>query len=170
MSDSSAESPRVVTVAAGMEKTDRATPVRDGRHQALAVLIGNWINEGATVATADIPSVPIRTSDVYEWVPGGFFVVHTAFGKIGDTSVGGVSIIGVDGDAYDDTFYDSFGNTHRSRLVIDGDVHRWIGLDGRTRCTVTMTDGGMTQVAHHESSVDGVTWTASMDVVLRKCG
>jgi hypothetical protein len=58
------------------------------------VLIGNWINEGATVATAGIPSVPIRTSDVYEWVPGGFFVVHTAFGKIGDTSVGGVSIIG----------------------------------------------------------------------------
>ena len=110
MSDSSAESARVVTVAAGMEKTDRATPVRDGRHQALAVLIGNWINEGATVATADIPSVSIRTSDVYEWVPGGFFVVHTAFGKIGDTSVGGVSIIGVDGDAYDDTFYDSFGN------------------------------------------------------------
>ena len=170
MSDSSAESARVVTVAAGMEKTDRATPVRDGRHQALAVLIGNWINEGATVATADIPSAAIRTSDVYEWVPGGFFVVHTAFGKIGDTSVGGVSIIGVDGDAYDDTFYDSFGNAHRSRLEIDGDTHRWTGLDGRTRCTVTMTDGGITQVARHESSVDGVTWTPSMDVVLRKCG
>src|ERR1700722_8938041 len=170
MSDSSATSARVVSVASGMQQTDRATPARDARHEALAVLIGNWINEGTTVATADVPSVPIRTSDVYEWVRGGFFVVHTAVGKIGDTSVGGVSIIGVDGDAYDDTFYDSFGNAHRSRLEIDGDVHRWIGLDGGTRCTVTMTDGGMTQVAHHESSVDGVTWTPSMDVVLRKCG
>jgi hypothetical protein len=168
MSDSSATSARVVSVASGMQQTDRSTPVRDARHEALAVLIGNWINEGATIATADVPSVPIRTSDVYEWVPGGFFVVHTAFGKIGDTSVGGVSIIGVDGDAYDDTFYDSFGNAHRSRLEIDGDVHRWIG--DRTRCTVTMTDGGTTQVAHHESSVDGVAWTASMDVVLRKVG
>jgi hypothetical protein len=77
-------------------------------------------------------------------------------------------IIGVDGDAYHDTFYDSFGNVHRSRPEIDGDVHHWIGVDGRTRCTVTMADGGMTQIAHHESSVDGVTWTASMDVVLRK--
>ena len=96
----------------------------------------------------------------------------TAFGKIGDTSVGGVSIIGVgvDGDGYDDVFYDSFGNVHRSRLEIDGDVHRWIGLAGRTRCTVTMTDGGMTQVAQHGSSVDGVTWTPSMGVVLRRCG
>jgi hypothetical protein len=170
MPQSSAKSARVVTVAAGMQETDRPTPVPDDRHQALAGLIGNWINEGATVAAGDIPSVPIRTSDVYEWVPGGFFVVHTAFGKIGDTSVGGVSIIGVDGDAYHDTFYDSFGNVHRSRLEIDGDVHRWIGVDGRTRCTVTMTDGGMTQVADHESSVDGVTWTPSMNVVLRKCG
>src|ERR1700721_3627943 len=168
MSHSSTESARVVSVAAGMERTDRATPARDGRHQALAVLIGNWINEGATVAAGDIPSVPIRTSDVYEWVPGGFFVVHTASGKIGDTSVGGVSIIGVDGDAYDDTFYDSFGNVHRSRLEIDGDVHHWIGVDGRRRCRGTLTDGGMTQVAHHESTVDGGTWPRSMDVVLRK--
>jgi hypothetical protein len=63
---------------------------------------------------------------------------------------------------------DSFGNVHRSRLEIDGDVLRWIG--DRTRCTVTLGDGGMTQVAHHESSVDGLTWTASMDVVLRKVG
>jgi hypothetical protein len=170
MSHSSSKTARVVSVASGMQETDRPTPVRDGRHQEPAVLIGNWINEGATVATADTPTAAILTSDVYEWVPGGFFVVHTAFGKIGDTSVGGVSIIGVDGDAYHDTFYDSFGNVHRSRLEIDGDAHRWIGVDNRTRCTVTMTDGGMTQVAHHESSVDGVTWTASMDVVLRKCG
>jgi hypothetical protein len=33
-----------------------------------------------------------------------------------------------------------------------------------------MTDAGTTQVAHHESSVDGLTWTASMNVVLRKVG
>jgi hypothetical protein len=41
MSHSAAESARVVSVAAGMEKTDRAAPVRDARHQALDVLIGN---------------------------------------------------------------------------------------------------------------------------------
>jgi hypothetical protein len=33
---------------------------------------------------------------------------------------------------------------------------------------VTLADGGMTQVARHESSADGVSWTASMDVTLRK--
>jgi len=45
-------------------------------------------------------------------------------------------------------------------------VIRWIA--DRTRCTVTMSDAGMTQIAHHESSTDGVSWTASMDVTLRK--
>jgi hypothetical protein len=166
MSRATTEPARVVSVAAGAENTGRMAPVPDGRHEALAVLIGKWINEGRTIETGEIPSVPILTSDVYEWAPGGFFVVHAAFGKIGQASVGGVEIIGVDGEAYCSTFYDSFGNIHRCRLEIEGDTIRWTG--DRTRCTVTMTDDGMTQVARHESSTDGVSWTASMDVTLRK--
>ena len=157
---------RVIQVAVGMERTDRPAPVRDARHEALEVLIGSWLNEGHTVETAQIPAAAIVTSDVYQWAPGGFFVVHSAYGKIGDTSVGGVEIIGVDGDAYRSTFYDSFGNVHRSRVEIDGEVIRWIG--DRTRCTATITDGGMTQVARHEASADGASWTPSMVVTLRK--
>src|SRR5208282_1955919 len=145
MSRTATESARVLNVAAGVENTDQTAPVRDGRHEELAVLIGKWINEGQTIETAEVPSVPILTSDVYEWAPGGFFVVHSAFGKIGETSVGGVEIIGVDGEAYHSTFYDSFGNVHRSRLEIEGDVIRWVA--DRTRCTVTMSDRGMTQIA-----------------------
>jgi hypothetical protein len=166
MSHAPTESARVISVAAGMETTGRTAAVADSRHQALSVLIGKWINEGHTIGTAEIPPVPILTSDVYEWAPGGFFVVHSAFGKIGDTSVGGVEILGADGEAYQSTFYDSFGNVHRSRVEIEGEVIRWIA--DRTRCAVTMTDGGMTQVARHESSTDGVSWTASMEVTLRK--
>lgn len=77
-------------VAAGLERTERPVPRRDERHEALGVLIGRWINEGHTVATADTPEVPILTSDVYEWAPGGLFVAHTAYGRIGEASVGGV--------------------------------------------------------------------------------
>jgi hypothetical protein len=163
-----ATSARVVNVAAGVETAGQAVPVRDRRHQALAVLIGNWINEGHTIESAQSPAQPILTSDVYQWAPGGFFVLHSAFGKIGDASVGGVEIIGVDGDAYQSTFYDSFGNVHRSRLQIEGDVLRWTG--DRTRCTVTLADGGQTQVARHEASPDGVHWAPSMNVTLRKAG
>jgi len=165
-STSSARSPRVVNVAAGVESTESPVPLRDDRHEALAVLIGKWINEGHTIRTPEAPSVPILTSDVYEWAPGGFFVIHSAYGKIGQTSVDGVEVIGVDGDGYRSTFYDSFGNVHVSRVEIDGDVITWSG--DRTRCVATMTDRGMTQVAHHEVRVDGTGWCASMDVTLRK--
>jgi hypothetical protein len=109
----STEAARVVAVAAGVERTDRAAPVRDDRHRALEVLIGKWINEGRTAA---VPSAPILTSDVYEWAPG--------------------------------------------------DVLRWTGE--RTRSTVTLTDGGRTQVVHHEAGADGGQWAPSMDVTLRK--
>ena len=91
-STSTTESARVVEVAAGLESTGRRTPVRDARHLALDVLIGRWINEGRTIAAPGIPSVPILTGDVYEFAPGGFFVVHFGYGKIGETSVGGVEI------------------------------------------------------------------------------
>jgi hypothetical protein len=47
-------------------------------------------------------------------------------------------------------------------------VFRWLGE--RTRCTVTLTDEGRTQVAEHESSTDGAHWTASMAVTLRVVG
>ena len=124
MSRTTTEAARVVSVAAGVEATDQMASARDSRHEALAVLIGNWINEGHTIGTAEIPSVPILTSDVYEWTPGGFFVVHSAFGKIGDTSVGGVEIIGGDGAAYASTFYDSFGTSTardwKSRAICSG--------------------------------------------------
>lgn len=161
-----AEPNRVVRVASGLESTDQAPAKRDARHRALEVFVGKWINEGHTVATEQAPSVPILTSDVYELAPGGFVVVHSAYGKIGETSVGGVEIIGVEGDAYVSTFYDSFGNVHSSRVEIDGDVVRWIGE--RTRCTATITDEGRTQVALHEASQDGVTFAPSMEVTLRK--
>lgn len=166
MSESSSSSPKVVNVASGVESTAQQVPVRDAHHEALDVLIGKWINEGHTVATAEAPSMPILTSDVYEWAPGGFFVVHSAYGKIGDASVGGVEITGVDGDAYRSTFYDSFGNVQTSRMEIDGEVIRWLGE--RTRCTATISDDGRTQVAHHEASADGTTWAPSMEVTLRK--
>lgn len=150
---SSTESSRVVKVGAGFERTDTQPPVRDARHQALEILISKWINQGKATATPDISSVAILTTDVYEFAPGGFFVVHSAYGKLGETSVGGVGIIGLDGDAYHSTFYDSLGTVHISRMEIDGDTIRRLGE--RSRCAATITADGMTQVARHEASADG---------------
>ncbi len=49
MSHDATKSARVVRVAAGVESTSQAVPVRDARHETLAVLIGRW---GSTKAAA----------------------------------------------------------------------------------------------------------------------
>jgi hypothetical protein len=137
-------------------------------HQRLEVFIGKWINEESTVASADAPSVKILTSDVYEWMPGGFFVLHTAYGRIGTMDVGGVEIIGYDAvnKTYRTHFFDSQGHISSQELTASGDTWRWSGE--RARCTAVFTDQGKTQTAHHERLDEQGNWVPSMEVALTR--
>jgi hypothetical protein len=159
---------QVVSVAAGLERTLELSAEPGQRQRQLDVFIGRWLNEGDTKATDALPSAMILTSDVYEWAPGGFFVIHTAYGRIGDIEVGGVEIIGDDqtSDSYLSQFFDSRGNVSSSRLTVDDGVWTWLGE--RTRCTATFSEDGRVQTAHHERSDDRGLWTPTMDVTLRK--
>jgi Protein of unknown function (DUF1579) len=49
------------------------------------------------------------TSDVYEWAPGGFFVLHSAYGQLAGADVGGIEIMGYDqaSNEYRSWFFDS---------------------------------------------------------------
>jgi hypothetical protein len=137
-------------------------------HELLNVVVGKWINEGHTVATVDAPSVRILTSDVYEWSTGGFFVLHTAYGRAGNLPGGGIEIIGYDGagGGYVSRFFDSRGNASTHELSIEGDTWTWQGES--TRCMATFADGGRTQTAHHERLDELGKWVPSMEVVLTK--
>ena len=108
------------------------------------------------------------TSDIYEWAPGGCFLVHTAHGRIGDTGVGGIEIIGADPEngGYRCEFFDSMGNVSSQSLVERDGVWTWVG-DG-TRCTLMISPDGQEMAAHHERHVDNRGWEPSMDVTLRR--
>ena len=69
-------------------QSQQQAPQPGPEHKRLDVFIGKWINEGYTVEAPGSPSVKIITSDVYGWMPGGFFVLHTAYGRIGNMNVG----------------------------------------------------------------------------------
>ena len=60
----------------------------------LDVFIGRWLTEGEIVATPEAPSVRIFASDVYQWGPGGRFIMHRAYGLIGEQDVSGLEVIG----------------------------------------------------------------------------
>lgn len=144
---------------------------RPGSQQrVLDVLIGKWINEGETLPTEGAPPVKILTSDVYEWDAGGFFVVHIAYGRIGDADVGGTEIIGHDpaSDSYRSYFFDSTDQASTHELTVRDGLWTW--TDGvSARCNATFSADGRVQTAHHESSPDGGrTWQPAMDVTLIK--
>lgn len=137
-------------------------------HKVLDAFIGKWMTEGHTVASPGAPAMKILASDVYEWAPGGFFVIHTAYGRIGDVGVGGVEIIGYDPGSkkYRSHFFDSQGNAITEELAVRRGNWTWTGE--KTRCTSVTSPDGKTMTAHHERTDDGVKWVPSMVVTLAR--
>lgn len=134
--------------------------------KALSAFIGNWINEGHLVGS-DPPDNRIVTSDVYEWAPGGFFVIHSGYGRLAGVDVGGVEIIGYDDgeDEYRSWFFDSQGNATHCPLLRHDDS--WIWQSETVRSTSVFTDEGKTQKTFHERLENG-EWVLSMEVVLTR--
>jgi catechol 2,3-dioxygenase-like lactoylglutathione lyase family enzyme len=159
---------RVVAVNRGVEAAEGEAPVPGAAHRALDAWIGRWINQGHTLDEDGNPGTAITTSDVYEWAPGGFFVLHTAYGRVGNFGGGGVEIIGYDDASgeYVAYFFDSAGNASVHRLVADGDT--WTYLGETTRATVRFSDGDTVQHVLHERTDDGSTYVPSMRVTLVK--
>jgi hypothetical protein len=137
-------------------------------HERLKTFIGKWITEGETVPTDDSPALRISASDIYEWVPGGFFVLHVAYGRIGDSDVGGIEVIGYDAEAkkYRTHFFDSQGNISSQELTFGDGAWTWSGE--HARATAVVSTDGETLPTLHEWSDDGVNWRPSMKVTLRK--
>jgi len=150
------------------KRTTETGAAPDAAHRRLDIFIGKWINQGHTMASADVPSVEILTSDVYEWMPGGFFVLHTAYGRIGTMGVGGTEILSYDAESgsYRAHFFDSQGNVSVHRLAVQGDTWIWTGTT--TRCRAIFTNDGMTQTAHHERLDEHGQWVPAMEVTLTK--
>src|SRR5262245_18156522 len=137
-------------------------------HDLLDSLVGKWITVGETLPPNGEQAVKIYASDIYEWVAGRFFVVHTAYGCIGDSRVGGIEMIGYDAEAktFRTHFFDSQGNISNQDLSFhDG---TWVWSGPHARATGVLSHDGQAMPTLHEWSDDGVNWRPSMDVTLRR--
>jgi hypothetical protein len=134
----------------------------------LEALIGRWITEGETVPVNGVPAMPIVASDVYEWGPGGQFVVHTAYGRAGEFGAGGVEIIRYDPerDAFRTHFFHNEGAITEELLTVEGRNWQWGGT--YTSCDGSISEDGTRVTANHFRSDDGVEWTPTVEVRLTK--
>src|SRR5262245_17523912 len=152
-----------VSTARVMDAVPRASEL-----ERLEVFIGRWITEGETARSPDAAPMQIVASDVYQWAPGGHFVMHPAYGRIGSIAVGGLEVIGRDRATgqFQTWFFDSEGNVTTETLSCRDGVWTWLGRN--VRCTGVFGDEGRTLTANHERTEDGEHWTPSMNVTLRK--
>jgi hypothetical protein len=97
--------------------TTRPTP--SPQTQRLGALVGRWRSEGHIVG--DQP-VPITGTDTYQWLPGGFFLVHHVDVVIGDQQVQAIELLGEHdpaSDAFTARAYDNLGNVTVMQARVD---------------------------------------------------
>lgn len=144
--------------------------------QRLAPFVGTWHTTGTVVAT----SAAYTATDIYEWLPGGHFLVHRWDAQMPDGRSQGIEIIGPDAsDGADGSdgaarghytmhSFDSTGKADTMRAIVDG---KQVAFDGSGVRFRGAFNGNGTEMAgtwslHAEGSRQD--WKPWMTVVLRR--
>ena len=140
--------------------TDRE--VKINAMQRLQQFVGRWNTTGRTSE-----GHKLQATDVYEWLPGEFFIIHKWKSRLGEEAVAGIEIIGYDteANAYFTQSYDSHGNTAKYQAYFSGNV--W-SIDGQSeRFRGGFNDDGKVLSGDWEMLKDG-SWIHWMEIELTK--
>lgn len=137
-------------------------------HKLLNIFVGKWNTEGQIKSTSSSPASRLTAVDTYEWLPGGFFLIHYVDGRMGDEEVKTMEIIGYDisSQAYFTHSFDNQGNTG----VYQANLHErtWTIKGESERFTGEFSNDGNTLKGNWELSRDGYNWQSWMDIKLTK--
>jgi Protein of unknown function (DUF1579) len=137
-------------------------------HLALGVLAGKWITQGTIRAIKDAAAFDVRAIDQYEWLPGGFFMLHTVDALIGGSVSQSIELIGYDAeqDCYVTRSYDDQGTSDGFTAHLDG--RAW-SIDGaKVRFRGAFDADGAVLGGIWEKRSGQARWSPWMDIELRK--
>jgi hypothetical protein len=137
-------------------------------HRALEVFVGTWQTEGVITAGPSGPVSRLQAVDTYEWLPGGFFLLHRVDGHMGDEPVQALEVIGYDAsrERYVTWSFDHQGATGTYQALLrDG---AWTIYGESERFSGAFSDDRLTLTGTWEQSSDGATWVPWMTITLRK--
>ena len=143
----------------------------DTHYARLGALVGRWKTEGWTREAPGIAAARIDAVDTYEWLPGGFALLHRVDAKVGEQKVEGAEIIGHDPDrqSYVTQYFGSDGPTAYEASLGEQDGRLvWTMRSKTTRFTGTFTDDRNTITGHWEQLDDAANWRPWMDITLVK--
>lgn len=136
------------------------------------VFVGKWNMEGQQYEGLIGPAAKITAVNSYEWLTGGFFLVHRFDGRVGDGEAACIEIIGRDASSQSYPTHSLYNNgitnewQARERDGIWTLTGEWQMADKslKVRCTTVFNDDGNTMKGKWEHSSDGSTWQTFWDV------
>jgi uncharacterized protein len=137
----------------------------------LAALVGRWRTEGWTRETDGVPAQKIDAWDTYEWLPGGFALLHSVDARVGDEQVAGAEIIGWDPGhgCYVTQYFGTDGpSAYEATLADKGGRLEWSMHSDSNRFTGTFTDDGNAIAGHWEQLDEAKQWRPWMDITLTR--
>lgn len=153
--------------------TDASAPKsteRDSARRQLDVFAGTWRARGDSFGgpeqnPADSRANPAlwTSEESYEWLPGGFFMLHKWDALINKHPFKGTEILGHD-DAEGGFFtcmFDNAGNHPSYRASVSG--HVWKFAESETRATVTFSSDGNRMVVSWEWRQGDSEWLPLCD-------
>lgn len=144
-------------------------PAAPGLQQALLEpFVGIWNTTGMIRGNAAGDGVPINGTDVYEWLPGGFFLLHRVDVHMGEERAQSIEVIGFDASLSQYTMH-SFDNQGNAGLMHarlqDG---TWIFEGPTMRFTGHFSDKGNILSGTWEQLANGQNWQPWMDITLTR--
>lgn len=137
-------------------------------YQELSRFVGKWKTTGTIPASDASPEIKVSGSDTYEWLPGGFFLLHKVNVLLGDDKNETLEIIGFDKkkNCYTMQHYDNKGNSGFMTADCKDEVWTFLGENLRFKGRFKKRDTEFSGV--WEQSSDGINWTYLMDIKLIK--
>jgi Protein of unknown function (DUF1579) len=129
--------------------TNSKAQQRSAEHRRLDAFAGTWRARGESFGGPDQnPDDPrahhaVWTSEeTYEWLPGGFFMLHRWDAQVGKQGFKGTEIIGYDEAAggFFTRMFDNAGNHPEYAASVNGNV--WSFSEPSTRATITISGDG----------------------------
>lgn len=119
-----------------------STPGKPGPEQRrLNVFVGEWDARGEV--EHEQQSSGVRSRSTYEWLPGGFFLVHKFQSRLaGGKVIEGIEIIEHDGEKYVSHRFDSNGTSRRYDIEVTGTT--WTFSSEEDRGILEIERDGMT--------------------------
>jgi Protein of unknown function (DUF1579) len=137
----------------------------------LEPLVGRWKTEGWTTATPEAEAQRIDAFDTYEWLHGGFALLHLVDARVGADKVDGAEIIGYDPERalYVTQYFGSDGpSAYEAELEDPGDAVVWRMRSANDRFTGTFDDD-LEVITGRWELLDGERgWRPWMDITLTK--